>query len=1070
LTDEDDFPTQITTHGDFSPGYVGGDYKVTLRGYRKPRTAPPFILPQQKTSDFVGRLDQLDKLEEILLKPSSHKMAGIVGLAGTGGIGKSALACQFAEKHREKFPDGVIGIRLDSKKDVDTIAREFARLDGEVLDEDDTRNASAIMQDLFAEKRILLIIDNAETADIRELHPGGQTCAIIVTTRDRSLPSQIEIPDKQLIDLPVLANPESLALLAQFIDEQKFYEEADAINKILVLVGNLPLAIEIVGKTLQNRLKHYPTFKIADYAEALDLDKLELRRDKHFNVRLCFQRSITYLEEDNRGDLIDAFAQLSVCATSGFAFHTAMAAIGVENEHKTEENLQELVDLSLLNKAQADSQRFIFHPLLQEFSGELAIERYLLEKAKQNHTNYFVNRVRNGNVDELEADLDDIINVAEWMAETKNEGYVKFYLDLRTLFNRLGHWQRANKIIDVFLRLSEENGNWLTLAQFHIQQAKFLLLQGDFSKSEKMLLDVQEIINKIEQPFDQKRTEAMRLNTVGGAYQRQSKFNEAVDAFQRSYELLEKLDDDHGQAMVLNSLGGVLQRQGNFDDAVNAFQRSYELLVELGDDRGQAMVLNSLGGVLQRQGKLDEAANAFQKSYELLVELGDQRGQAMVLNSLSGVLQRQGNFNEAAKTLQKGVDIEEKLGNERGQAMILNSLGGLLQRQGNFEKAVEALQKSAKIEEKIGNRHGQAKVLNSLGGVYQRQGEFDEAFDAFLKSYDLLKKLNDEAGQAKVLTSLGGVLQRQGKFNEAIDALEKSAVIEEKLGNEVGQAKVLNSLGGVLQRQGKFDEAVSAFQKSYDISERLDDDRSLAMVLNSLGGVLQRQGKFDEAVSAFQKSYDISERLDDDRSLAMVLNSLGGVLSKQRKYIESENAFKSSITIGKRLKDKSHLSKVHTAFGKSLLAQNRHQDALIELQEGFEIDEALHNKFGMRIVTPALVNTLVTLGNKSEAIKICNRALSVTPKDNQLLQIQRQLMEKSNATQKSGHIKRLIKHDKGYLYGFIETDDKTPDIYFNERQVDRDLLLSLKEGVNVIAEVDMNEQRPRAKRVWFKEG
>ena len=29
--------------------------------------------------------------------------------------------------------------------------------------------------------------------------------------------------------------------------------------------------------------------------------------------------------------------------------------------------------------------------------------------------------------------------------------------------------------------------------------------------------------------------------------------------------------------MVLNSLGGVLQRQGKFDEAVEAFQRSYEI-------------------------------------------------------------------------------------------------------------------------------------------------------------------------------------------------------------------------------------------------------------------------------------------------------------------------------------------------------------------------------------------------------------------------------------------------------------------------------------------------------------
>lgn len=281
-------PDPINTHGPCSPGYVGGDFIMNMRGNKRPRTAPPFILPQQKTSDFVGRLEQIEHLEKILLQPKTNRMAGIVGVAGTGGVGKSALAIYFAEKHRDKFSDGIIGVRLDSKKDVDTIAREFARLDGEVLDEDDTRNASALMQDLFASKRILLIIDNAETSDIRVLHPGGEKCAIIVTTRDRSLPMQIDIHEEQLIDLPVLANPESIDLLSQFIDQHKLDEEAEAIKRILVLVGNLPLAVEIVGKTLRNRLQHNPAFKISDYANALNLDRLKLRRDSLFNVRLCF--------------------------------------------------------------------------------------------------------------------------------------------------------------------------------------------------------------------------------------------------------------------------------------------------------------------------------------------------------------------------------------------------------------------------------------------------------------------------------------------------------------------------------------------------------------------------------------------------------------------------------------------------------------------------------------------------------------------------------------------------------------------------------------------------------------
>jgi tetratricopeptide (TPR) repeat protein len=708
----DDQPLNITTHGDFSPGIVYGDYIVRGRS-RKPGEPPPFNLPQQDTPNFVGRIDQLEKLEQVLLQPGTHKMAGIVGVAGTGGIGKSALACHFAEKHRDKFPDGVIGIRVNDK-DVDNIAREFARLYGEELEDDDTRNAATIMQDVFAAKRVLLIIDNAEIADIRELHPGGQECAIIVTTRDRSLPSQIDIPDNQLIDLPVLPLPEALDLLARFVDQEKLGEERDAVNRILTFVGNLPLALEIVGKSLRNRLRHFPDFKIDQYADALNLDRLKLGGAKHFNVRLCFYRSIKYLEDDGREDLINTFSRLSVCASSGFVWQTAKAAMDESDDYIAQDHLSELVDLSLLNLAQADTQRFIFHPLLQEFSRELAFERDLLKQSKQSHARYFIERVNAGGTAELVEDFDDIVNVAEWMAETKDTSYVTFWLKLRVVFNRLGQWRRANRIIAVFLKLSEENENWIAVAQFYIQQAKFNLLQGEFLSAEKMLKAIESVVNRIEPFFDQQRIEGMRLNTLGGALQRLGRFEEAVHAFERSGEIGETQADHNHLAMVLNSLGGVLQRLGRFEEAVQAFERSAKIEEAINNQRSLAMVLNSLGGVLQRLGRFEEAVQAFERSYPLLVESGDERGQAMVLNSLGGVLDRLGRFDEAVKSFEQSIVFGERLNDEMHLAKVHTSYGKALLYYRENQKAFEHLRKAFEIEERKRSLRGIAFVAPLL--------------------------------------------------------------------------------------------------------------------------------------------------------------------------------------------------------------------------------------------------------------------------------------------------------------------------------------------------------------------
>ena len=88
----------------------------------------PFSLPQKDKETFTGRKAELRQLEEVLLSQQGEKVCSIVGLTGGGGIGKSALAYHFATIHRDKFPNGVVGLRVD-KKDVNTIARELAAED-----------------------------------------------------------------------------------------------------------------------------------------------------------------------------------------------------------------------------------------------------------------------------------------------------------------------------------------------------------------------------------------------------------------------------------------------------------------------------------------------------------------------------------------------------------------------------------------------------------------------------------------------------------------------------------------------------------------------------------------------------------------------------------------------------------------------------------------------------------------------------------------------------------------------------------------------------------------------------
>ncbi|MCI5126086.1 MAG: tetratricopeptide repeat protein, partial [Candidatus Electrothrix sp. AR5] len=191
--------------------------------------------------------------------------------------------------------------------------------------------------------------------------------------------------------------------------------------------------------------------------------------------------------------------------------------------------------------------------------------------------------------------------------------------------------------------------------------------------------------------------QAMVLNSLGGVYQRQRKFDDAVEAFRQSYDLSK---NERGQAMVLNSLGGVYQRQRKFDDAVEAFRQSYDLSK---NERGQAMVLNSLGGVYQRQGKFEEAVRAFQESYDIGKTLGDERHLAMVTTSWGRALLKQNNPEQALDLLEQGFTIDEKMKNRRGLGMVTPLLCQTLRQLGRAGEAAVFCKRALNIVPK--NEH-----------------------------------------------------------------------------------------------------------------------------------------------------------------------------------------------------------------------------------------------------------------------------------------------------------------------------------------------------------------------------
>jgi len=217
------------------------------------------VVPHQLVPDvdtFTGRAAELAELDRRLDAAAGADPAQVISaLAGTGGVGKSALAAHWAHRVAAAFPDGQLWVNLrgfDPDQPLSPDAALAALLhalgvaDAEIPT--DVEERAARYRSLVADRRLLVVLDNArDTEQVRLLLPGTPSCFVIVTSRD-SLVGLVARHGAHRIDLDGLPEPDAIDLVDRLVGERAGREPAAA-RRLIRRCGRLPLALILLGLT-----------------------------------------------------------------------------------------------------------------------------------------------------------------------------------------------------------------------------------------------------------------------------------------------------------------------------------------------------------------------------------------------------------------------------------------------------------------------------------------------------------------------------------------------------------------------------------------------------------------------------------------------------------------------------------------------------------------------------------------------------------------------------------------------------------------------------------------------------
>lgn len=213
---------------------------------------PPSYLPLSRNYGFLGRIDEIDWIEQALFVQQTYRKIAVVG---PGGIGKTQVALAFAHSVLEKHPDvSVFWVHASSLEAFQQACRQVASVVGIADTEGGKKEVKEQVQRHLSSERAarwVLVVDGADDMEVLDgsdgemglldYLPGGARGLTLFTARHKR--TAHELAGSGIVDVETLDLTTASSLFKVNLTRKDYSYERPAFEEILQELDCLPLSI-----------------------------------------------------------------------------------------------------------------------------------------------------------------------------------------------------------------------------------------------------------------------------------------------------------------------------------------------------------------------------------------------------------------------------------------------------------------------------------------------------------------------------------------------------------------------------------------------------------------------------------------------------------------------------------------------------------------------------------------------------------------------------------------------------------------------------------------------------------